>query len=141
MRVLMVCLGNICRSPLAEGILKSKQPDWFVDSAGTSNYHIGSAPDRRSIQVAKENGIDISKQRARQFQVSDFDHFDTILTMDASNYNDVIKLARTEEEKTHVRLILNLSKPGMNMAVPDPYYEGGFEKVFTMLDEALDKLV
>jgi protein-tyrosine phosphatase len=141
MRVLMVCLGNICRSPLAEGILKAKKPEWVVDSAGTSNYHVGKPPDSRSIETARKFGIDISKQRARQFQKSDFSNFDLILTMDQQNYNNVLRMASTDEESAKVKLILNLNKPPVNRAVPDPYYEGGFEKVYRMLDEALENLV
>jgi protein-tyrosine phosphatase len=141
MRVLMVCLGNICRSPLAEGILKAKKPEWTVDSAGTSNYHIGNKPDSRSIEIAKKFGIDISKQKARQFRSSDFEDFDLILAMDQQNYNNIIRLASSESDTEKVKLVLNLNDPQMNEAVPDPYYEGGFEKVYMMLDKALDKLV
>lgn len=144
-KVLMVCLGNICRSPLAEGILKQKTShlDIFVDSAGTSNYHIDNPPDVRSVQIAKKYGIDITSQRGRQFQVSDFDEFDLIFAMDKSNYNDILSLARNEGDKNKVELILNLLNPGENMDVPDPYYGGGngFEKVYKMLDKACDILV
>ena len=144
-KVLMVCLGNICRSPLAEGILKQKisHLDIFVDSAGTSNYHIGEPPDIRSVQIAKTYGIDITSQRGRQFKVSDFDEFDLIFSMDKSNYNDILSLARNEGDKNKVELILNLLNPGENMDVPDPYYGGGngFEKVYKMLNEACDILV
>ncbi|GLR16889.1 low molecular weight protein-tyrosine-phosphatase [Portibacter lacus] len=141
MKVLMVCLGNICRSPLAEGILKSKKPDWYVDSAGTSNYHIGERPDLRSIEIARKYNIDISNQRARQFSREDFAKFDLILAMDSSNYQNILKLARSEADKEKVKLILNYAQPGLNMAVPDPYYDGGFEKVYQLLNEALDNLV
>lgn len=136
----MVCLGNICRSPLAEGILKSKlnADKFIVDSAGTSSYHIGNKPDTRSITVAKQNGIDITKQQARQFVKQDFKDFDWIYAMDNSNYNNIIALAANEEEKAKVKLILNASFPNKNLDVPDPYYGGdkGFEKVFTLLDHA-----
>lgn len=139
-KILMVCLGNICRSPLAEGILKSKLPkDKFtIDSAGTANYHVGSAPDRRAIKVAKENGLDISGLRGRQFSVDDFDMFDFIYVMDESNYNNVLNLARNDEDKNKVKFILNETYPNQNYDVPDPYYGGpeGFENVFKMLDEA-----
>lgn len=139
-KILMVCLGNICRSPLAEGILKSKLPkDKFtIDSAGTANYHVGSAPDRRAIKVAKENGLDISGLRGRQFSVDDFDTFDFIYVMDESNYNNVLNLARNDEDKNKVKFILNETYPNQNYDVPDPYYGGpeGFENVFKMLDEA-----
>ncbi len=140
----MVCLGNICRSPLAEGILASKLPkDKFkIDSAGTGSWHIGKQPDQRSIATAKKNGLDISDQRARQFKTSDFDKFDHIFVMDNSNYNDVIALARTEEQKAKVDLILNALFPGENVDVPDPYYgsQFGFDSVYQMLDEACDNL-
>ncbi len=141
-KVLMVCLGNICRSPLAEGILKSKvNPDKvFIDSAGTSNYHVGDTPDHRSIAVAKENRLDITTQKGRQFQASDFDEFDHIYVMDMSNYHDVISLARNEAEKEKVKMILNEIFPGENVEVPDPYHGGndGFNKVYKMLDEACE---
>ena len=105
----MVCLGNICRSPLAEGILKHKTQgkDVTVESAGTSDYHIGSLPDKRSIEVAKKNGLDITDQRGRQFKTSDFDTYDYIYAMDNSNYNNIIALARNEADKDKVHLILN----------------------------------
>ncbi|WP_396600720.1 low molecular weight protein-tyrosine-phosphatase [Algibacter sp. R77976] len=139
--ILMVCLGNICRSPLAEGILKSKlSKDFIVDSAGTANYHSGSAPDKRSIAVARKYGLDISKLQGRQFNVSDFDTFDLIYVMDTSNYQNVIKLARHDEDVAKVKFILNETHPGKNFEVPDPYYGGdhGFENVFQMLDEACE---
>lgn len=106
MNILMVCLGNICRSPLAEGIMRSKLgKEYFVDSAGTGSWHVGQAPDKRSIAVAKKYGIEISHLRARQFQVKDFDEFDYILAMDSSNYRDILSLARSEEDRMKVRLI------------------------------------
>ncbi|NER13290.1 low molecular weight phosphotyrosine protein phosphatase [Leptobacterium flavescens] len=142
--ILMVCLGNICRSPLAEGILKSKilKSHAFVDSAGTGGYHIGELPDKRSISVAKKYGIDITDQRCRQFKANDYDKFDLIYVMDNSNYEDVIRLARTEEDKQKVQLILDEIFPGENVDVPDPYYGGdhGFENVYRMLDEACDRI-
>lgn len=138
----MVCLGNICRSPLAEGILASKLPKdkFIVDSAGTGNYHIGKQPDHRSIATAKKNGIDISNQKARQFTPKDFETFDYIFVMDNSNYDDVVFLAKTEEQKQKVQLILNELFPGDNVDVPDPYYglQNGFDMVFEMLDETTD---
>ena len=142
----MVCLGNICRSPLAEGILQYKinnlSLDWEVDSAGTSSFHAGEKPDIRSIQVAKRNEIDISNQRSRPFRGWDFETFDWIYVMDSSNYSDVIAMAQSEKEKAKVKLIMNELEPGKNIAVPDPYYgEFGFENVYKMLDQACDKIV
>ena len=138
----MVCLGNICRSPLAEGILVSKvnEDEIFVDSAGTGAYHIGKLPDERSIEVAGKYGIDITNQRARKFTVKDFDTFDYIYAMDESNYQNILMLARTNEDKSKVQLILNETHPTKNLAVPDPYYGGnqGFENVYTMLEEACE---
>ena len=139
-KVLMVCLGNICRSPLAEGILKSKLPEsiFFIDSAGTANYHVGNPPDPRSIAVGKKYGIDISKLKGRQFSVNDFNTFDLIYVMDESNYRNVISIARNEQDKSKVKFILNEIYPNQNYDVPDPYYGGdhGFENVYKMLDEA-----
>ncbi len=138
-RVLMVCLGNICRSPLAEGILKSKvnSETIFVDSAGTGNYHIGGLPDKRSIAVAEKYHIDITDQRCRQFKVADFDDFDLIYVMDNSNKRDVLALTRDENDKAKVKMILNEVFPNENVDVPDPYYGGefGFENVYKLLDK------
>ncbi|WP_445749720.1 low molecular weight protein-tyrosine-phosphatase [Polaribacter sp.] len=145
MRILMVCLGNICRSPLAEGILKSKVTTHqiFVDSAGTAAYHIGNQPDERSIMVAKKHGIDISKQRARKFTTTDFDNFDLIYAMDENNFHDILKLSRNNSDKQKVKMILNEINPNKNNSVPDPYYGGneGFENVFQMLDEACEIII
>jgi protein-tyrosine phosphatase len=139
-KILMVCLGNICRSPLAEGILKSKLPNdgFVVDSAGTAKYHIGSSPDRRSVAVAKKHGLNISNLRGRQFELNDFDRFDYIYVMDQSNYDHVLKLSRNESDISKVKMILNEVYPNQNYDVPDPYYGGksGFENVYAMLDEA-----
>jgi len=136
----MVCLGNICRSPLAEGILKLKvdSQKYFIDSAGTGSYHLGSPPDSRSITVARKNNLDISYQRGRQFGVSDFDEFDIIYVMDNSNKRDVLALARDENDKAKVKMILNEIFPNENVDVPDPYLGGdqGFEKVYKLLEEA-----
>mgnify|MGYP000001627179 FL=1 len=138
----MVCLGNICRSPLAEGILASKLPkDKFtVDSAGTGSWHIGQSPDDRSVAVAQKNGLDISYQRGRQFSRTDFDTFDYIYVMDNSNYDNVIALAETKEQKEKVILIMNELYPSQNKDVPDPYFgmHNGFDIVYAMLDEACD---
>jgi len=141
-KILMVCLGNICRSPLAEGILASKLPkdNFIVDSAGTGSWHIGHSPDKRSIAIAQLNGLCIDNQKGRQFKTSDFDKFDYIYVMDNSNYGNVINLAQTEEHKNKVHLILNELFPGENVDVPDPYFgmTNGFETVYQMLDEVTD---
>ena len=136
----MVCLGNICRSPLAEGILKLKvdSQKYFIDSAGTGSYHLGSPPDSRSIAVARKNNLDISYQWCRQFGVSDVDEFDIIYVMDNSNKRDVLALARDANDKAKVKMILNEIFPNENVDVPDPYLGGdqGFEKVYKLLEEA-----
>jgi protein-tyrosine phosphatase len=141
-KVVMVCLGNICRSPLAEAILVSKvnADKIFVDSAGTAAYHIGKLPDRRSIEVASKHEINITNQRARKFTVKDFDIFDYIYAMDESNYQNILRLARNKVDESKVQLILNESHPSKHKSVPDPYYGGneGFEKVYIMLDEACE---
>jgi len=143
-KILMVCLGNICRSPLAEGILASKldTTQFQVDSCGTSNYHLGEKPDNRSISIAKKYALDISNQRAAQFKKSDFDTYDFIYAMDNSNLLNIIKLARNKEDKKKVQLILNELHPGADADVPDPYYGGdqGFENVYQMLDNACDMI-
>lgn len=139
----MVCLGNICRSPLAEGIMRSKlSDDYLVDSAGTANYHVGSSPDKRSVAVAKKYGLNISHLKGRQFIVSDFDAFDVIYVMDESNFKNVVALARNDEDIAKVKYILNEVYPNQNYSVPDPYYGGdeGFENVYKMLDEACDNI-
>ena len=139
-KILMVCLGNICRSPLAEGIMRSKLPNtgFIIDSAGTANYHVGNKPDKRSIAVAKKYGLDISQLRGRQFSIQDFDAFDHIFVMDESNYSNVVSLARDNKDIQKVKLILNEVYPNQNYSVPDPYYGGntGFDNVYKMLDEA-----
>lgn len=142
----MVCLGNICRSPLAEGILKHKVQErnlnWEVDSAGTSGFHAGEKPDRRSIAEAKKHQIDISEQRSRQFRGWDLESYDLIYVMDNSNLRDVLSLAKNEEEKAKVILIMNELEPGSNINVPDPYYgEYGFENVYSMLDKACEAII
>ena len=138
----MVCLGNICRSPLAEGILKSKVFSFktIVDSAGTAAYHNGEKPDKRSIAIAKKNNIDLLDQSARKFLVTDFDEFDVIYVMDNSNFDNVISLARNENDRSKVKLILNEVFPDENLDVPDPYFGGdfGFKNVYKMLDEACE---
>lgn len=141
-KILMVCLGNICRSPLAEGILKSKLPkdQFVVDSAGTGDWHVGQLPDKRSIAIAKKYGIDITDQRAQHFTVKHFEKFDYIYAMDMSNYKNILQLAPNTEAKAKVKLILNELFPNENVEVPDPYYGGeeGFENVYQMLDKVCD---
>lgn len=147
MKILVVCLGNICRSPLAEGILlhlvNEKKLALKIDSAGTSNYHIGEAPDARTTANARKHNIDLSPLRARQFVVEDFDAFDKIFVMDKSNLQNVLNLARNEEDKQKVDLFLNISHPNANMEVPDPYFggEAGFENVFQLVWKASEKLI
>lgn len=141
-KILMVCLGNICRSPLAEGILASKLPNdkFLVDSAGTGSWHVGHAPDKRSIATAKKNGLNIINQKGRQFTRNDFDAFDYIFVMDNTNYRDVIHLAQNDIQKKKVELILDAIFPNENVDVPDPYYgtTNGFDMVYQMLDEACE---
>ncbi|CAM1333487.1 low molecular weight protein-tyrosine-phosphatase [Tenacibaculum aestuariivivum] len=141
-KILMVCLGNICRSPLAEGILQSKLNTEFfkVDSAGTAGYHVGELPDVRSIAVAKKYGIDITNQQSRKFKKSDFKEFDIIFAMDQSNYTNIISIADTEKDIQKVKMILNELHPTANNSVPDPYHGGreGFENIYVMLDEVCE---
>ena len=132
----MVCLGNICRSPLAEGILKSKAKNLEVDSAGTAGYHVGKQPDIRSIDIAKKHDINLKNQRARQFSTRDFDDFDKIYVMDNDNYSKIISLARNQEDMDKVDLILNEIYPKEYKSVPDPYYGGdeGFQNIYNLLE-------
>lgn len=143
-KILMVCLGNICRSPLAEGILQSKLPkkDFFVDSAGTGGWHSGEQPDKRSIKTARKHGIDISTQKARKFSIKDFEKFDYIYVMDNNNYKDVISLALDQKAKNKVKMIMNELFENENVDVPDPYYgiEDGFENVYQMLNEVCTEI-
>jgi len=144
MKVLMVCLGNICRSPLAHGILEQMIEehglDWSVDSCGTSGFHNGELPDSRSIEVAKVNGLDITNQRSRKLISEDTSTFDLIIAMDQSNYNDIRKIA-TSSDYPKIRMLLNYSFPGENRKVPDPYYEGDFEGVYQMIYNACRLLI
>lgn len=140
MKILMVCLGNICRSPLAHGIMEhlvaEQGLDWTVDSAGTGDWHVGQGPDRRSTREARNNGIDISKQVCRQFNVRDFDDFDLIVVMDENNYRDVTNQARNEQHKAKVRLLLG------DKEVPDPYYnDSQFAPVFKMIEVGCMELI
>jgi len=140
----MVCLGNICRSPLAEGILRSKldSDSYIIDSAGTGDWHVGNAPDDRSIKVGKENGVDISNLRGRQFTAQDLDDYDHLFVMDQNNYDDVIRKATAPDQKRKVRMMLDVLFPGERVDVPDPYQGdlSDFRKVYKMLDEACKEL-
>jgi protein-tyrosine phosphatase len=146
MKILMVCLGNICRSPLAEGILrhqlKKRNIEIIVDSVGFEPYHVGDQPDKRAREIAMQNGIDISDHRARLFRKDDFDDFDRIFVMDDGNYRDVISMARNEKDKRKVDYILNVINPGINEEVPDPYYGGTnqFRTVYSLLEAACIKI-
>ncbi|HWZ02541.1 MAG TPA: low molecular weight protein-tyrosine-phosphatase [Mucilaginibacter sp.] len=140
MKILMVCLGNICRSPLAHGIMeqmaKERGLDWEIESAGTGNWHVGEAPDRRSIRTAKNHGIDISNQVCRLFRISDFDYYDHIFVMDRSNLSDILAKTRNKEDEKKVRLLLG------DKIVPDPYYDDTqFEPVFKMIEEGCREII
>jgi protein-tyrosine phosphatase len=147
MKILMVCLGNICRSPLAEGILQHKSQlaglDWVVDSAGTNGYHVGEAPHHLSQKVAKLNGIDISGQRARRFSGVDFDQYDKIYAMAGDVVEEMKRLAKKQFQAGKVDLLMNELVPGSNMDVPDPWYgtEPGYHEVYKMIDEACDRII
>ncbi|MFO0322645.1 MAG: low molecular weight protein-tyrosine-phosphatase [Bacteroidota bacterium] len=146
-KILFVCLGNICRSPLAEGIMlkliHEKNIQLEVDSAGTSDFHIGEMPDLRTIENAKNHGVNLTTLRARQFSEKDFDTFDKIYVMDQSNFTNVLALCKNDEQSQKVDLLLNTIYPGKNLQVPDPYFGGeeGFEKVFKMVNEACLKII
>ena len=138
--ILMVCLGNICRSPLAEGVLRSMldKEHFMIDSAGTTSYHTGEKPDERSIIIARENGVDLSKLRARTFTEEDFEKFDYIFVMDKSNYKNVIKLAKKEEDKVKVSFLLDELGEPLQKELPDPYYGNmfDFQKVYNDILQA-----
>ena len=142
----MVCLGNICRSPLAEGVMlkliEEHGLDIEVDSAGTSNYHIGEHPDKRTIANAAKNNVDLSQLVARQFTAADFDAFDKIYVMDNSNLRNVLALAKNDSQKAKVDLLLNVLHPNKYLEVPDPYFGGeqGFEDVFQMVYKVCEKI-
>jgi protein-tyrosine phosphatase len=134
MKILMVCLGNICRSPLAEGIMQhladEEGLDWQIDSAGTGDWHIGEGPDRRSVRTAREHGIDISQQVCRLFRTSDFDTFDQILVMDKSNLSNILAMARNADDTKKVSMLL------IDQIVPDPYHDDRqFEPVFKLIED------
>jgi protein-tyrosine phosphatase len=145
-KILIVCLGNICRSPLAEGIMlkliEEKNLNLIIDSAGTSNFHVNETPDKRTIDNAKKHHVDLSPLRARQFVYSDFESFDFIYVMDKSNLSNVLSLAKIEKDKAKVDLFLNCSFPNKNLEVPDPYHgnENDFENVFNLIYEACEAI-
>jgi protein-tyrosine phosphatase len=143
----MVCLGNICRSPLADGVLRHKvnkmNLDIIVDSAGTANYHVGAPPDKRMVATAKKRGVDISLLKARQFEYNDFHEFDQIFVMDKSNYRNVIQLSKTVQESDKVKLLLEFSGNPNLIEVPDPYYgtQSDFDEVYELVDHATDVII
>ena len=147
MKILMVCLGNICRSPLAEGILRQKtienQHTIIIDSAGTIGIHAGEQPDKRMQATALKYGIDLSTLHSRQITLNDFQEFDRIYAIDESNYSDLQKLARNEVQKAKVRLLLDENPLNSLKNVPDPYYGGqeGFEQVYFLLEETINHLI
>jgi protein-tyrosine phosphatase len=146
MKILMVCLGNICRSPLAEGILRKKlerrMPELFIDSAGIGGWHEGQSPDPRSVAVAREFGLDISQQKARKFRNDDFEKFDLIFAMDRSNYNDLLALKPSAQSAGKLYLLLEYASFDGSTDVPDPYYGGKqeFEAAYRLLDDACNKV-
>ena len=143
----MVCLGNICRSPIAEGVLKEKAKkaglNWEVDSAGTNGYHIGEPPHRLSQKVAKKMGIDISAQQCRNFSKHDFDDFDKIYAMSADIMEEIQVLGKDKYDASKVDLLLNACYPGQNIDVPDPWFgtEAGYHKVYEMIELACETIV
>jgi protein-tyrosine phosphatase len=147
MKILMVCLGNICRSPLAEGILQDKAftagLTWSIESAGTKSYHTGEPPHPLSQKVAKLNGIDISKQRARRFTAEDFLVYDKIYALAEDVMDEMRRIGKNTFNPSKADLLMNELYPGENMDVPDPYYgtEAGYHKVYKMIDEVCDKII
>jgi protein-tyrosine phosphatase len=147
MKILMVCLGNICRSPLAEGILQQKAFEaglsWSVESAGTNSYHIGEAPHQLSQKVAKLNGIDISRQRARRFTAEDFENYDKIYALAGDVMDDIRRLAKNKFDPAKVDLLMNELYPGKDLDVPDPWYgpEPGYHEVYKMIASVCDAIV
>lgn len=147
MKILMVCLGNICRSPIAEGILKHKAKqlglDWQIDSAGTNGYHIGEAPHRFSQKVCLEHGIDISQQRARRFTVKDFEEYDIIYALALDVYREIEKIGGRQSQMNKVHLFLSELKEGSTESVPDPWYgdESGYLPVFDIIEQTCTRII
>ncbi len=147
MKILMVCLGNICRSPLAEGILQDKLKkaglDWEVDSAGTNGYHVGEPPHPLSQKVALKRGIDIGQQQCRDFVKEDFENFDMIYAMAADIIEEMKWISKEKYDSKKVALLLNVCNPGKNKDVPDPWYgaEDGYHKVYDLIEKACDAIV
>ncbi|MCX6279054.1 MAG: low molecular weight phosphotyrosine protein phosphatase [Bacteroidetes bacterium] len=147
LKILFVCTGNICRSPLAEGILRDKllraNIQAIVDSCGFESFHVGDKPDSRAIAVSKKRGIDISGHRARLFRDRDFEEFDMIFVMDSTHHKNVMKRSRNSDDQLKVDYFLNVLQPGQNLDVPDPWYHdlNAFEKVYAQLDEACEAFV
>lgn len=147
MKILMVCLGNICRSPLAEGILQQKAFEaglaWSVESAGTNSYHTGEPPHPLSQKVARQHGIDISMQRARRFTAADFDNYDKIYALAGDVLDDMKRIAKNKFDAAKAELLMNEQFPGKNADVPDPYYgtEPGYHEVYKMISEVCDRII
>ena len=143
-RVLMVCLGNICRSPLAEGLfrhhlsLTNNTHGFVVDSAGTGGWHVGEAPHPGSLSIAADHGIDIGDQRSRQVTAGELSDWDWVIAMDSSNRKNLLRMG-ADPDRT--RLLLSFSPPGIDRDVPDPYYEGGFDRVYELIDVACENLL
>ncbi len=143
----MVCLGNICRSPIAEGVMQHKIQeaglDWTVASAGTESYHVGSQPHIHSIEICEANGIDIKHQRACRFTAADFDTYDKIYAMASDVYNEILRIAGTKARPEKLELFLNELHPGMNESVPDPWYgnKHGYYGVYEMINATCSKII
>jgi protein-tyrosine phosphatase len=144
----MVCLGNICRSPLAQGVLQHKLDSFnlkniYVDSAGTGSWHAGNPPDIRSIEIAEKYGIDISQQRARQFSSNDFNTFNKIIVMDTKNYKDLLNLSSSQIDSDKINLLLSYTYKNERASVPDPYYGGddGFENIYKLINSACNEII
>ena len=147
MKILMVCLGNICRSPLAEGILQEKAfragLNWTIESAGTNGYHTGECPHPLSQKVARLNGIDISRQRSRRFIADDIRQYDLIYALAGDVYDEIRRISRNQFDQSKVLLFMNELYPGKDLDVPDPYYgaEAGYHEVYKMIGEVCDRII